>query len=57
MQLTQVHAGAATSLPAVMDGPGGVEEPVPAVPGSEVRKFNIHKEHSVLKFYNKSIYV
>ena len=30
----QLHAAAATSLPAVLDGPGGVGEPVPGVSGS-----------------------
>ena len=30
----QVHATAATSLPAVLDGPGGVGEPVLGVSGS-----------------------
>ena len=38
MQLIQVHAAAATSLPAVLDGPDGVGDPVPGVSGSEVRK-------------------
>ena len=36
VQFTQVHAAAATSLPAVLGGPGGVGEPVPGTSGSEV---------------------
>ena len=36
-QLTQVHAAAATSLPAVLDGSGGVGSPVLEVSGSQVR--------------------
>ena len=33
-QLTQLHVAVATSLPAVLDGPGGVGEPVPGVSGN-----------------------
>ena len=33
-QLTQLHAAAATSLPAVLDGPGGGGEPVSGVSGN-----------------------
>ena len=55
-QLTQVHAGAATSLPVVLGGPDSVGGPVSGVSGSLMRKFNIHKQYSLLKVYNSSSY-
>ena len=38
-QPTQVHAAAATSLPAVLGGPGGVGDPVLGVSGRLMRKY------------------